>query len=142
VGGCVALVRWLDSENVPLIVIAGVILGISFVLLAIRRLTSRTDVAASQFIYVSAAVGAFASLLSDVEDTATRDRVTLLFATGMFAFTALPLAKDLYKADKASRKKCEDCCETVKVGARVCRHCGYEFWAKGTTAPVNGPGDG
>ncbi len=142
VAGCLALVRWLDSQDISLVAIAVVILGISVVLLVIRSRAMAEFAQAPPIIYVSAASGAFVTALSDIDDTATRDRLTFLFATGMFVFTAGPLAKDLYEKDKLSRKSCDDCCETVKADARVCRHCGYEFWAKGATAPVNGPGDG
>jgi hypothetical protein len=40
---------------------------------------------------------------------------------------------------EADEKKCPNCAETVKVEAKVCRHCGYNFetgQAPGSAAPV------
>lgn len=62
------------------------------------------------------------------------DLVALGGAAVVIALATWPLAWDLYERDKASRKVCPDCCEEVKVGARVCRYCGYrwtEAWASG-----------
>ena len=48
-------------------------------------------------------------------------------ATAYISTSMAPLAWDLYEQDKASRKRCPDCCEDVKAGARVCRYCGHRW---------------
>jgi hypothetical protein len=55
------------------------------------------------------------------------DLVPLVGAAMWFSVCTGPLVWDLYEKDKASRKQCPDCCEEVKVGARVCRYCGYRW---------------
>lgn len=42
------------------------------------------------------------------------------------AVAPMPRSGGLYAA-AASEKKCPDCAEMVKVEARICRHCRYEF---------------
>jgi hypothetical protein len=39
----------------------------------------------------------------------------------------IPSVWVLYQFDKLTHKLCPECCETVKVGARICRYCRYEF---------------
>lgn len=38
--------------------------------------------------------------------------------------------------DRRKHKPCPDCCEIVKKMARVCRHCGYEFWQLDSEHPL------
>ena len=49
------------------------------------------------------------------------EALALVTATVFFAVAAGLTMWDLYEHDKASRKVCPECCEQVKVGARVCR---------------------
>lgn len=43
------------------------------------------------------------------------------------AAAALPLVWIAYRRETRRYKKCPDCCEPVRVGARVCRYCRYAF---------------
>ena len=44
------------------------------------------------------------------------------------AVAAIPLCWWAYRSDEANHKLCPDCRERIRTDARVCRHCGYEFW--------------
>jgi hypothetical protein len=127
VGGCVALVTWLDAQDVSLLLISGVIAAIAGVLIVTRGVllgwASVVDGQAYDIISFTALVG-----INVVPELGLDENVGLLvLSTVVFAAVAGPLALDLYKADKASRKQCPDCCEWVKAEARVCRYCGYRW---------------
>jgi hypothetical protein len=46
---------------------------------------------------------------------------------GYVALAATPIVGWAYLIDRERHKTCPDCCEAVKVMARVCRFCGYDF---------------
>ena len=148
VAGCVALVGWLDKQDVPLWVLGGVIVGIGLALFLIRILfVPREDRAFAAWlddriwqlllwcaifaVAVVAVVVGFGGL------DLVCDLVTVVGAAVAFALAVGRLVWDLYARDKASRKECPDCCEDVKVGASVCRYCGHRWTDAqgGLTAP-------
>ena len=132
VAGCVALVGWLDTQDVPLVVIAGVIWAIALCLIGIRALFFGVRHLGGAF----AATGLATTLITLLDRIGVPSDIgALVIAPLIFAAAAGPLAYDLYKADQRRRKKCLDCAELVWAEANVCRHCGYRFTATRDPTP-------
>jgi hypothetical protein len=145
VGGCVAFVRWLDSEDVPSAWVVIAIAAVGAALIWIRKTLIPADQSAFvgwQVKHMSLAWGLWGVVTgAGLAVIAGRDGgfVELGGATVIFATGTGILMWDLYERDKASRKVCPDCCEQVKVGARICRYCGYR-WTVADQAPPDDPG--
>jgi peptidoglycan/LPS O-acetylase OafA/YrhL len=101
------------------------------------------------------ALGSVAGALSVLEETSWRRRLSnglpaLVAVVALFFGVVLPwdeawlrgcaalglltavivggfALRDRRAAVRASKKRCPDCAETVKVEAHICRHCGYRF---------------
>jgi lipid-A-disaccharide synthase-like uncharacterized protein len=127
-GGCTALVRWLDTEDVATWVIAVVIMAISALMnflhsyLAVRY-AGRVEMSDSwwRLVLLTGAIVGVLFLENPV--------VILVLAALIFLVSAAPLVRDLYAIDKASRKPCPECCEYVKAMASVCHYCGHRWEA-------------
>jgi hypothetical protein len=145
VGGCVAFVRWLDSEDVPVGVLVLVIGGIPWLLGLIHRAVFPPEHREAfperllawllgmspwlrAVLVLSPFVAGIAVVLSGLLEGDAGDAALLGGTALLFAIAVAPLVWDFYERDKASRKQCPDWCEDVKVGARVRRYCGHR-WA-------------
>lgn len=73
-------------------------------------------------IILATVVGVFIGLLGVLAEDAGDVALYAWVAGG-----AIPAFALVHVLEKRQHKKCPDCCETVKVRARVCRHCRYEF---------------
>jgi hypothetical protein len=141
VGGCVALVHWLDAQDVSLFLIALVILAISGLLLFTRRrFFGPQGLDAKVWLFVPLGTAAYSAL---EKGSPGQDVIALVLSSAIFAATAGPLAFDVYEADRDSRKRCPDCWEIVTVHASVCRYCGHRWkdssaQAPGGTVPADG----
>jgi hypothetical protein len=131
IGAGGGLVRWLHAENVALWVIAVVLVAAAIALVAahllIRTYTflTRRDIPIAYlgFYFIGGVVGISFILLG----LGGSDVLFVVGAVVYFASVVGPLILDLFEIDKASRKPCPDCCEEVKVRARVCRYCGHRW---------------
>jgi hypothetical protein len=139
VAACVALVRWLDTQDVSSYVIALVVVTMATALWALTLIIENR---ASPDIKFRGLRGPWVPLAFGVAGLAVAylgfeiPIVGVLIAAAVFVLAAGPLVFDLYEVDKASRKPCPDCCESVKVGARVCRYCGHR-WPQAPALPPN-----
>ena len=130
VAGCVALVRWLDTQGVPFGFIVVAVSLFAGALAVGRDRIAKRSASASRFrqeaalIRVAVAVAAAGWLAGALADS---ELVVLVGTLVASACVAGAVIFDLYEIDKASRKRCPDCCEEVKVAASVCRYCGYRW---------------
>jgi hypothetical protein len=89
--------------------------------------TSSTDAnVVVGLLFVVALWVAFVVLAVKMAETRHRDKGTwgvLAFFFGIFAIISLAL---IGKAD-GNVKTCPQCAETVQTGARLCKHCRYQF---------------
>lgn len=51
----------------------------------------------------------------------------ICFVLGLIVVYAFPSSKKEEEEEEIETKKCPDCAETVKVDARICRFCNYNF---------------
>jgi peptidoglycan/LPS O-acetylase OafA/YrhL len=52
------------------------------------------------------------------------------FVYGAVSLGVIPISWLAYELNQARHKPCRDCCERIKADARICPHCGHEFWSQ------------